>query len=81
MSKIVIPQMSKEEKIAFVKEAYKATIRTFVKLKRADISPEELTKILIEANEELQAQTNQIIKGSQDEYEKYPLYPLLQNSR
>lgn len=80
MSKIVNPQMSKEEQKAFVKEAYKATIRIFIKLKRAEISPEELTEILIEANKELESQTPKIIKGSSHEYDKYPLYPLLSNS-
>lgn len=72
--------MSKEERIIIVKEAYKATIRTFIKLKHTGISPEELTKLIIEANKEFELQNTQIIKGSNDEYNKYPLYPLLPNS-
>jgi len=34
MSKIVIPQMSKEESINECKEAYKQVLLTFVKLKK-----------------------------------------------
>ena len=80
MSKIVIPQMSKEESINQCKEAYKQVLLTFVKLKRGEFTAQELTEFLKEIHEELEAQNFQIIKGSLNEYDKYPLYPLLSNS-
>jgi hypothetical protein len=51
-----LPQRVKDIKkpeVEYVKNAYKATLSTFVKLKRGDFNSHELTEILIQANKEM----------------------------
>lgn len=43
----------KKPEVEYIKNAYKATISTFVKLKRGDFNSHELTEILLQANEEM----------------------------
>ena len=68
MSKIITLPISKEERIFIVKEAYKATLRTFIELRKGKFTTSELTQIIKEAHNELEVQNSQIIKGSNDEY-------------
>lgn len=51
-----LPQRVKDIKkpeVEYIKNAYKATISTFVKLKRGDFCSHELTEILLQANQEM----------------------------
>ncbi|RXJ98375.1 hypothetical protein CRU98_10070 [Arcobacter sp. CECT 8986] len=55
---IVAPKLQKikdikKPEVEYVKNAYKAVISTFVKLKRGDFNSDELSQILIDANKEL----------------------------
>lgn len=51
----------KKPEVEYVKNAYKATISTFVKLKRGDFDSQELTEILLEADKELREKTGHSI--------------------
>ena len=75
MSPIVLN--SKKQSFDKCKEEYKRLLLTFIQFKKGVFALDELTQMIKEAHEEFETK---IIKGSKDEYEKYPLYPLLQNS-
>lgn len=48
----------KKPEVEYVKNAYKAVLSTFIKLKRGEFSSSELTKILLEADNECKAKHN-----------------------
>jgi hypothetical protein len=54
--------------------------KEFLKKKYSIHESLDIIRMLFDSKRELESQTPKIIKGSNHEYDKYPLYPLLSNN-